>query len=360
MKALKKMRVERLPEYFEQTCDRRPEATALICGEARFTYRELDRRANRLARLLISRGIVAGNTVGIYLERSLETYVAILGTLKAGAAFVPLDPSFPADRVAFIAEDAELRCLLTTSAFREKTNELPCPVIELDRVAEELALKSEMRPQVRVDPASLCYIIYTSGTTGRPKGVAISHANITNFLRVVTPIYSVMRDDRVYQGMSMAFDFSFEEIWPTWIAGATLVAGPTDSRRLGHGLTEFLIEHKITVLYCVPTLLATIDSDIPSLRSLMVGGEACPPDLVRRWSRPERRMLNTYGPTEATVTATWCELFPDRPVTIGAPLPTYHVYILDEQLRQVEDGESGEICIGGPGVAIGYVNRPDL
>lgn len=360
MRAIKKPRVERLPEYFEQTCDRRPDGTAVICESSRLTYLELDRRANRLAHLLISRGAEPGKPIGILLQRSLDTYVAILGVLKAGAAFVPLDPSFPVDRVAYIAQDAELRNLVTTSAFREQTHNLPCPVLELDQEGAALSMQSEKRPLVRVDPASLCYIIYTSGTTGKPKGVAVAHANITNFLRVVTPIYGVTRDDRVYQGMSTAFDFSFEEIWPTWIAGATLIAGPTDSRRLGHGLTEFLNEHKITVLYCVPTLLATIDSDVPSIHSLMVGGEACPADLVRRWYRPGRKMLNTYGPTETTVTATWCELVPDRLVTIGVPLPTYRVYIMDEQLRLVENGESGELCIGGPGVAIGYINRPDL
>ena len=144
--------------------------------------------------------------------------------------------------------------------------------------------------------------LVTSGTTGRPKGVGITHASIINFLRVVTPIYDVRSDNRVYQGMTIAFDFPFEEIWPAWIAGATLVAGPTDSRRLGQGLTDFLIEHQVSVLCCVPTLLATIDQDVPSLRCLLVGGEACPADLVRRWSRPGRRMLNTYGPTETTAT----------------------------------------------------------
>ncbi|GAC1365478.1 MAG: non-ribosomal peptide synthetase [Ktedonobacteraceae bacterium] len=360
MRALRKMRPERLIEYFEQACDRQPHSTAVVCGSSQLTYLELDRRANQFARFLISYGVRPGTTVGIFLERSFDTYVALLGILKAGGAFVPLDPSFPADRVAFIARDAGLHMIVTTSAFREKTTTLPCRVLELDKVTEDIELQLQSRPQVRVEPASVCYIIYTSGTTGRPKGVAISHANITNFLHVVTPIYRVTRNDRVYQGMTIAFDFSIEEIWPTWIAGATLVAGPTDSRRLGHGLTEFLIEQRITVLCCVPTLLATIDRDVPSLRSLLVGGEACPADLVRRWSRPGRRMLNTYGPTETTVTATWCELFPDRPVTIGLPLPTYHTYILDEQLRQVENGESGELCIGGPGVAPGYVNRPDL
>ncbi|HTK09268.1 MAG TPA: Pls/PosA family non-ribosomal peptide synthetase [Ktedonobacteraceae bacterium] len=360
MRAIKKIHTDFLHDYFEMSCDKQPNATAIICGSSRLTYSELDRRANRLAHLLIARGIVEGDPIGIFLERSVDTYVALLGVLKAGAAFVPLDPSFPTDRVAFIAEDAGLQAFLTTSTLREKTSALPCLILELDQITEELADQSDARPQVHIDSASLCYIIYTSGTTGRPKGVAVSHANITNFLRVVTPIYRVTRADRVYQGMTIAFDFSMEEIWPTWIAGATLVAGPTDSRRLGHGLAEFLIEQKITILYCVPTLLATIDTEIPSLRALMVGGEACPSDLVQRWSRPGRRMLNTYGPTETTVTATWCELVPGRPVTIGVPLPTYQIYILDDKLRLVEDGESGEICIGGPGVAIGYLNRPDL
>ncbi|GHP01105.1 peptide synthetase [Reticulibacter mediterranei] len=349
-----------LHHSFEQTCDTNPTATAVICESSHVTYLELDQRANRLAHWLIAHGCGENRPVGILLERSLDTYVALLGVLKAGAAFVPLDPSFPADRVTFIAEDAELQFLLTTSTLSKRMNVAPCPLLELDQAVEELAGQAEMRPLIDIAPTSLCYVIYTSGTTGRPKGVAISHANITNFLSVVTPIYAIRPDDRVYQGMTIAFDFSLEEIWPTWIVGATLIAGPTDSRRLGSELTSFLIENNITALYCVPTLLATIDRDVPSLRSLFVGGEACPADLVRRWSSSQRRMLNTYGPTETTVTATWCELIPDHPVTIGTPLPTYCVYILDEHLRPLNDGDSGEICIGGPGVAIGYLHRPDL
>jgi non-ribosomal peptide synthetase-like protein len=345
---------------FEQTARTRPNDIAVICGSEQLTYLELDRRANQLAHLLLQRGAGPDARVGILLERSLETYVALLAVLKAGATFVPLDPALPADRVAYIAADAELGDLLTTSSLRERTEALPCSVLELDRAARTVAGQPATRPPNDAGASSLCYIIYTSGTTGRPKGVAVSRASIVNFLDVVTPIYCVRSDDRVYQGMTLAFDFSFEEIWPTWIAGATLVAGPTDSRRLGHGLTEFLIQQRITVLCCVPTLLATIDEDVPSLRALLVGGEACPADLVRRWSRPGRRMLNTYGPTEATVTATWCELVPDRPVTIGRPLPTYRVHILDEELGPVDAGQTGEICIGGPGVAVGYLHRADL
>jgi non-ribosomal peptide synthetase component F len=210
---------ECLPPYFEQTCDQRPEGIAVICGSSRLTYLELDHRANQLAHLLLKRGIKQNNPIGILLERSLETYIAVLGVLKAGAAFVPLDPSFPSERVAFISEDAGLRDLVTTSALREKTSTLACPVLELDEALEQLSAQPETRPEIRVDPLSLCYIIYTSGSSGRPKGVAISHDSITNFLRIVTPIYDVQSDDRVYQGMTIAFDFSFEEIWPTWIAG---------------------------------------------------------------------------------------------------------------------------------------------
>ncbi len=349
-----------LVQFFERACDRTPEKTALICGETRLSYAELDRRANRLARLLRRRGAREGRAVGILLDRSVDTYVALLGVLKAGAAYVPFDPSFPADRIAFIARDAELCDLVTVSAMAHRTQGLPCPVLELDTAERELAEQPDGRPAGDVSPASLCYVIYTSGTTGRPKGVAVSHANIVNFLRVVTPIYRVNGEDRVYQGLSIAFDFSVEEIWPAWSAGATLVAGPTDDRRVGQGLADFLVDNAITVLCCVPTLLTTIEGEVPSLRSLLVSGEACPPDLVRRWHRPGRRILNAYGPTESTVTATCGELHPHRPVTIGTPLPTYRIYILNDRMRPVAEGESGEICVGGPGVAIGYLNRPEL
>ncbi len=228
---------ERLHHFFERRCDAHPAAVALIAGAEQFTYAELDRRANRLSHLLIRQGVGQGTTVGILLERSVHTYVALLAVLKTGAAFVPIDPSYPPDRVGFIAADAGLTALLTTSALAAGHPNLPCPAISLDNTS--LGRLPDSRPEPpRGD--GLAYIIYTSGTTGRPKGVAVNHSHICHFLSVCTPIYGVGPEDRVYQGMTIAFDFSIEEIWPTWIAGATLVAGPTGNNRLGPGLAEFL------------------------------------------------------------------------------------------------------------------------
>ena len=207
----------------------------------------------------------------------------------------------------------------------------------------------------------LAYIIYTSGTTGKPKGVAIEHASICNFVRVAGEVYGYRDDDRVYQGMTIAFDFSVEELWVPLMAGATLVPARSGMNLVGNDLADFLIERHVTALCCVPTLLATIEKDLPELRLLLVSGEACPQNLVVRWHREGRTILNAYGPTEATVTATLTELYPEKPVTIGGPLPTYTIVILDEnESTEIADGGLGEIGIAGVGLAEGYLNRPDL
>ncbi|MEU0966028.1 Pls/PosA family non-ribosomal peptide synthetase [Streptomyces sp. NPDC005917] len=352
----------RLHRFFEAARDRTPRAVALECGPLRLTYAALDARADQVARRLRGLGIGPGSRVALLLPRSVEMYAALLGVCKTGAAFVPIDPAAPPDRVDFIVRDARAAVVLTTSALATAAHP-PCHVVEVDGRAEA---RAEPRPRLIPTPEDgteddpLAYVMYTSGSSGRPKGVEITQSSICNFLRVVTPLYGIRPHDRVYQGMTISFDFSIEEIWPTWSAGAALVAGPAGAARLGDGLADFLQEHGITVLYCVPTLLATIRRDLPGIRSVLVGGEACPARLVERWSTPGRRMLNTYGPTEATVTATWQELRPGRPVTIGRPLPTYSAVLLDERRRPVPYGAVGEICLGGPGLARGYVNRPDL
>jgi amino acid adenylation domain-containing protein len=208
----------------------------------------------------------------------------------------------------------------------------------------------------------LAYIIYTSGSTGRPKGVAVDHPSICNFVRVAAEVYGIRAHDRVYQGLTIAFDFSFEEIWVPWASGATLVPKPPGGSLLGQDLHEFLTDQQVTAMCCVPTLLATVEDELPGLRFLLVSGEACPQDLIARWHRPGRRFLNVYGPTEATVTATWTELHPDRPVTIGVPLPSYAIVILDAEdpYRALPRGQVGEIGIAGIGLARGYLNRDEL
>ncbi|MFC6257404.1 amino acid adenylation domain-containing protein, partial [Kocuria oceani] len=353
-------RPSRLHHFFERSCDLTPHAQALHADGQAYTYAELDELANRMAHLIASYGLAVGDRVGILLQRSTMLYASLLAVLKTGATFVPIDPNLPADRVQFIAEDSDLALLLTSAELVPLVEDAAVDVVDVGRIEEQLAAAPAHRPEVRHEGDPTCYIIYTSGSTGRPKGVEVAHSSICNFIEIVPEVYDVRPEDRVYQGMTIAFDFSIEEIWPTWAVGAALVAGPTDEARLGRGLVEFLQRMEISVLYCVPTVLATLEHDLPGIRSILVGGEACPADLVERWSTPGRRMLNTYGPTEGTVTATWGELTPGRPVTIGKPLPTYEVRILDESMNEVPEGEPGEICIAGPGVARGYVNLPHV
>jgi non-ribosomal peptide synthetase-like protein len=354
----------RLNHFFEARCDADPTRLAVDDGTKQWTYGQLEAEANRLAGYLQSRGIGSGSRVGLLLPRSIQTYVSLLGVLKSGAAFVPLDLSFPADRVEFISVDSDLSAIITTAALAARLDGNPCPLFAVEEIAPVVAGHSSTRPAVpsaKPDAEELCYIIYTSGTTGRPKGVAVSQANICNFIDVVRDIYGVVASDRAYQGMTVAFDFSMEEIWPALDVGACLVVGPvSDRERFGAGLGRFLAEQRVTVFACVPTLLATLEDDVPSIRLLLVGGEACPQELITRWSRRGRRMLNTYGPTEATITATWTELAAHKAVTIGRPFPTYTARILDEELNAVGPGVVGELHIGGAGVAVGYVNRPEL
>ncbi len=352
----------RLSHLFEHCCDQHPDKVALICGAHTLRYRELDQRANQLAHYLRDQGIQQDDRVGILLPRSPHTYIALLAILKAGAAFVPLDGGFPVERITYIAQDAGLSAIITKTSLLDQALQAGCPVIVLDKQEKHIAAQPVTRPQgIEGKQAGnrLCYIIYTSGSTGNPKGVAIEHTSICNFVQVAARTYGIEAKDRIYQGMTIAFDFSIEEIWPGLISGATIIAGPEGIDRLGSGLAAFLNRMRITVFCCVPTLLATLDQDIPTLRTLIVGGEACPQHLVKRWSRPNRRMLNTYGPTEATVTATWGELYPDKPVTIGKAMPTYTIYLLDEDGNQVQQGAVGEICIAGKGLARGYVNQEE-
>jgi non-ribosomal peptide synthetase-like protein len=352
-----------LHELFEQKADAHPGNVALICAGGRMTYAELERRANQLARHLRSRGVKRGDCVAMLLPRSLEVCVALLGILKSGAAYVPLDPGIPADRVGFVLADCQARALVTTKLFAAKAANFHGEIVALDERQPEIASQPAARlnqTETGATPEDLCYIIYTSGSTGQPKGVQIEQRSACHLVRCEGQIFQVRPGDRVYQGFSIAFDASVEEVWLAFFAGATLVVGNDEMVHAGAGLSRMLADAGVTVLSCVPTLLSMMDEDVPSVRLLILGGEQCPPDLVKRWWRPGRRVVNTYGPTEATVIATWADCHPNKPVTIGRPLPNYFAAILDEQLLPVAQGQSGELCLGGIGLARGYVGQPDL
>ncbi len=360
---------ERLEQLFERRCDWLhlvgwDNHLAVDALDLTLSYAELDGLANQLARFLVRRhGVRPGDRIGLLSDRAVDGYVGMLAVLKARAAYVPLDAAFPPDRLAYIASDAGVRLVLSRSHLAERVGDA-APVLCLDQVQDQVGAQSTDRlgPGEAGQPVSnLCYVIYTSGSTGRPKGVAIQHASICNFIRVADEVYGITCKDRVYQGMTIAFDFSVEEIWVPWMAGATLVPKPDGDRVLGRELHAFLRDRRVTAMCCVPTLLATLDEDLPRLRFLLVSGEPCPQDLVTRWHRPGRRFLNVYGPTEATVTATWTLVHPGRPVTIGVPLPSYSVVVLDPDTGvALPRGAMGEIGIAGIGLAKGYLNRPDL
>ena len=360
---------ERLDTVFEQTCDRlinegKGSHLAIDHSETSISYQDLDERANQLARYLAKQGIKSGDRVGLLFNKSVHTYVALLSVLKLNAAYIPLDAGFPKDRIEFILQDARVTTILTVEDLTPVLDGIDISTLALDDPAIDLEKESKQRltdAEKGQAQEQLCYIIYTSGTTGKPKGVAIDHPSICNFVRVAVEVYGVQASDRMYQGMTIAFDFSVEEIWVAFTAGATLVPGRGDTNLVGKDLSDYLINNDVTALCCCPTLLATIEEDLPKLRFLLVSGEACPHNLVVRWHKKGRTFLNAYGPTETTVTATCTELHPEKAVTIGDPLPTYSVAILkaDENV-EVADGEAGEICIGGIGLANGYLNRPDL
>jgi len=338
-------------------------ADAVLTEAGSVSFLDLDRRANRLARHLMAGSVGPGDAVALIFPRCVDSYVAMLAVHKVNAAYVPLDPSFPADRVAYICADAGVTAILTFDRLAHLGEGAGAAIIRLDSDAAAIAGRDDAplgADEAGLPASELAYVIYTSGSTGRPKGVPIEHGSIVNFVRVAAETYGYEPGDRVYQGLTLAFDFSVEEIWVPLLAGATLVPNEGGANLVGEDLADFLAERNITALCCVPTLLATMERDLPGLRLLIVSGEACPPDIVRRWHRPGRMILNAYGPTEITVTATVARLAPDEPVTIGVPLPSYSVVITEPGSdRIVPRGETGEIVIGGIGVSPGYLNRPE-
>ncbi|MBA3536015.1 MAG: amino acid adenylation domain-containing protein [Tatlockia sp.] len=360
MSGLSSTTIVQIRQLFENSADKYPNNIALICDNVELTYQELEWQTNQLANYFISQGVDEKHCIGILLERSLDCYLSILAVLKTGASYVPIETEFPDERINYILEDMPFHSVITSDLQIARQIKFP-KVHLLSKIKTKIAKQPKTRPALtQTSDDQLCYVIYTSGSTGKPKGVEITHGNICHYVSMASEIYQMTSEDRVYQGFSLAFDASMEEQWMAFANGGTLVACTSKEIRSGVGLVEFMDKHKVSVFSTVPTLLSTIHQDLPHLRILILGGEQCSENLVNRWCRAGLKIFNTYGPTEATVIATYSECLAEKPVTIGKALPGYEVIIVDEQFMPVPFGQQGELCIAGPGIARGYVNRPEL
>lgn len=354
------LRDEVLGEILAATVAERGPHVALTDGERSLTYAELWALAGRQARGLSLAGVGPGDMVGLWMPRGIDLLVAQIAITRAGAAWVPFDAEAPVERIAICLADAAAKGLVTCEAWRMRAALTERTVWTPDELALADDGVSTPGRAAGLTPDHPAYLIYTSGSTGTPKAIVISHRNICHFLRAGNAFYGIGPQDVVFQGASVAFDLSMEEIWTPYLVGASLFVASPEMMGDAEKLPDLLTQAGVTVIDTVPTLLGILPKDVPSLRLILLGGEALPPATVQKWSKAGRRILNTYGPTEATVVATAAEVLPGEAVTIGRPIANYTAYVVDEQLRLLGPGEQGELLIGGPGIARGYHGRPEL
>jgi amino acid adenylation domain-containing protein len=344
--------------------ERQPEHIAIVDGATAISFAQFESRASQLANHLLKLGIGGGATVVLFFERSADFVVAALATLKAGAVYVPLDSATPIDRLSFVTQDSNAVAILT---HRGKTKSLQNPsvrMIELDGPdAQRISGESPRRPWVSYSPDQLAYVVYTSGSTGRPKGAEITHGNLNCLIQWHQNAFDLTPNDRASHVAGLGFDVIGWELWTNLTAGAALHIADEPTRRSPEDLAAWLVAQKITVCFA-PTVLAEqlLQMAWPAnthLRWLLTGGEA-----LRRRPSPQTpfRMANCYGPAECTVVATSCEVLPgaDEIPSIGRPIPKTSAYILDEQLKPVPHGQSGELCLAGAHVGRGYRGNPEL
>ncbi|BCB77235.1 hypothetical protein Pflav_036450 [Phytohabitans flavus] len=336
---------ESLPALFARQVAARPDAVAVVDGDRHLTYRELDARAGEIARLLHARRVRPESVVGIDIPRTADMVAAVLGTLRLGAAYLPLDPVHPAERLAYMVADSGAHLVLTPADLAESsTVDGPAPA-----------------PHVHLDQAA--YVIYTSGSTGRPKGVVVPHEGIASLVATAQDRMGVTEDSHVLHFASVGFDVAVFELAMALCTGARLVLAPDEARVADKVLTDFLDEQRITHMILPPSLVSALppECQLPEGSVILVGTETVPPDLIARWAG-RVRLIAAYGLTEATVNST---LWPAEPgwtgsVPIGRPDPNTRTYVLDAALRPVPAGVVGELYVGGRGLARGYLGRPDL
>jgi non-ribosomal peptide synthetase-like protein len=343
---------ETLVVLFRQSAQKFADKTALIFDNQTLTYAELDHWSNAVAADLASKGIKRGHNIGVWWRRGLELHVAILGIIKAGATYVPIDREMPAERVETVMNEVG-----ADACFSMVPLNLTCPLFTVvSRPAAGTVISVPEGPQ----PDDGAYVLYTSGSTGTPKGIPISHRQICQLVRAEQTVLHIDATDKVYQGFSVSFDMWCEETWVSYFAGATIwVADNTTSKAIDE-LGDVLRDQKITILHAVPSLLAVMEDNNPDIRIINAGGEACTPQVLARWAKPSRQFFNSYGPTETTVSATFAALKFGDLITIGDPLPNYNLAVVDEQLNPLPRGERGELVISGPGLSKGYVKLPQL
>ncbi|GAA2988596.1 amino acid adenylation domain-containing protein [Streptosporangium longisporum] len=347
---------------FEARASAAPDALAVIAGEHRLTYGELDERANRVAHRLIREGVRPGHVVGSMTGRSAEALVAFLGIVKSGGVYLPLDPALPADRLGYILDDSGAGLVLTAAGHSGRVRGDRVRTIELD--GEWRTIEAEepgTSPGVTPVPDAPAYLIYTSGSTGRPKGVEVPHRGVSNLASTLSREFSLTPDDRVALFASLSFDASIWEITMALLNGSALcVLDP--SAMTPQETAQLISEQKVTAATFPPTFLSTLRGDeLGTVRLMVVAGEQCPNGLVRTWA-PGRTFVNAYGPTETTVCATMgtCDPATAYAPPIGRPLANFRAYVMDRWLNPLPAGVPGELYVGGTGLAHGYRGKPGL
>ncbi|MFJ1601186.1 amino acid adenylation domain-containing protein [Streptomyces sp. NPDC088261] len=359
-----------LPELFQAHAARTPEAMAVVFEDTEVGYADLNSRANRLARLLIDRGVGPESRVAVLMHRSVDLVVALLAVVKAGGAYVPVDPDYPAERITYVLTDAQPLLVLTGVELASRLTDSRLPYVAVDDPRITTALKdlpdtdpTDTERRAPLLPAHPAYVIYTSGSTGRPKGVAVTHQGLPNLAVAQAEEFAITAGSRVLQFASASFDAA---VWETVMAlgnGACLVSAPSHDLLPGQPLVRLIAERAVTHATLPPAVLALLEPDsLPSVTTLITAGEALSQNLVAQWA-DGRRLVNAYGPTEFTVCATTTKPLSAGEHTtphIGTPIANTRVYVLDAALRPVPAGVAGELYLAGAGLARGYLNRPGL
>jgi amino acid adenylation domain-containing protein len=349
---------------FAQRVAERPEAIAVRFNDQYLTYRKLDARSSQLARYLQKQGVGPDKIIGLCAERSLEMVIGILGVLKADAAYLPLDPHYPPDRLAFMFTDSQAGLLLTQSHLKSAIKHLKSEIqlICLDSDWPLIAEESADNFESGATPDNLAYVIYTSGSTGQPKGTLLEHRGLCNLAMAQQKAFGVCEGKCVLQFSPFSFDASVWEMTMALSSGATLVLARQESLISVAELHRLLRDNHVTHVTLPPAVLTLLQAEeLPELEVVIAAGERCTAELAARWARG-RRFFNAYGPTETTVCATLYECSPDASTDppIGRPLPNFQLYVLDRNQQPVPVGVPGELCIGGAGLARGYLNQPEL